>query len=103
VARYGGDEFVVLIANSSKEEASTYAEHLRAEISAMEVRVPGQNASVKVNISVGVSTFPEDGVTTEELARAADIALYIAKKKGRNQVVLATHAWMKTGGAESVE
>jgi len=102
VARYGGDEFVVLIANSCKEEAATYAEHLRAEISAMEVRVPGQNTPIQVNISVGVSTFPEDGVTTEELARAADIALYIAKKNGRNQVVLATQAWLKSGVAEPV-
>jgi diguanylate cyclase (GGDEF)-like protein len=49
----------------------------------------GIRANMRITISVGVSTFPENGTTGEELLRTADSALYQAKSSGRNQVVVA--------------
>jgi diguanylate cyclase (GGDEF)-like protein len=52
--------------------------------------VPGHDAPLKVTVSVGVSSFPDDGQTTTDLLKAADQALYAAKAGGRNRVVLAS-------------
>ncbi|NJD61954.1 MAG: sensor domain-containing diguanylate cyclase [Deltaproteobacteria bacterium] len=89
VARYGGDEFVVLLASSNKERALGYSENLKEKITAMEIRIPGVEEPIRVTISGGIAMFPPDGQSTTELIRAADDALYDAKRTGKNKVAMA--------------
>jgi diguanylate cyclase (GGDEF)-like protein len=88
-ARYGGEEFVVVMTSSNKDQAFIHAENLRATIADMEVKVSGHEAPLKVTITCGVATYPEDGENTTDLLRAADEALYEGKQGGRNRVVRA--------------
>ncbi len=85
IARYGGEEFAVILPETTKAEAMQVAERMRlaVEAKANETDVWKQ----QVTVSLGVSTFPEDGHTTEQLLSAADQALYVAKRQGRNRVV----------------
>jgi diguanylate cyclase (GGDEF)-like protein len=89
VARYGGDEFVVLLASSDRERALGYSENLKEKIAAMEVGIPGVEEPIRVTISGGIAMFPPDGQSTTELIRSADDALYDSKRSGKNQVALA--------------
>lgn len=83
VARYGGEEFILMLPQTEKEQAMLLANRLRETI---------QNYSVDgvppVTISLGVSSFPEDGNDMQLLVQKADSALYHAKETGRNKVVV---------------
>ncbi|SHJ85848.1 diguanylate cyclase (GGDEF) domain-containing protein [Hathewaya proteolytica DSM 3090] len=81
--RYGGEELLVVLPNSDKTAGVTCAEKLRKSIE--ESKMLGERR--KVTVSIGVSCFPEDGQDSIELIEKADKALYIAKNRGRNQVV----------------
>ena len=86
VARYGGEELVVLSRAISLEAAIHLAGRLRHTIEELSVAVEGGPA-ISVTVSVGVaSTHPTDEITAEQLIAAADRALYVAKDRGRNQV-----------------
>jgi diguanylate cyclase (GGDEF)-like protein len=89
VARYGGEEFVVIMTSSSKEQALIYANNLRENIAVTKISIPGVEYPIGVTISGGVASFPIDGDSTSDLIHAADHALYGAKRKRRNEVVLA--------------
>lgn len=80
VTRYGGDEFAVLLVNTTKAGALTYAERIRALL-AQHTFGHGETTA-----SFGVAVIPEDATTSKELIAAADQALYEAKRKGRNRV-----------------
>lgn len=83
--RAGGEEFVAVLAGTSLEDALARAEELRRTVA--ELEVAHENLVLPpVTISVGVATFPEHGTTPEQLFKAADQALYRAKRGGRNQV-----------------
>jgi diguanylate cyclase (GGDEF)-like protein len=82
VCRYGGEEFAILLSQTDAEHAMRVAEKLRKLIDEWEF--PGVPRTV--TISVGVASFPEDGLTRDELVRAADAGLYAAKQAGRNCV-----------------
>jgi len=84
-ARYGGDEFIVLLPDTPPKGALEVAERIRTAIGANPLPLEGR--MVACSVSVGVSCFPEDGRTLDALAAGADRALYQAKKKGRNCVV----------------
>jgi diguanylate cyclase (GGDEF)-like protein len=89
VVRYGGEEFVVVMTASNQDQAFHYIDRLREVVAAAEFPVPGHSAPLKVTISAGVSSFPDDGQSTTDLLKAADQALYAAKAGGRNRVVRA--------------
>jgi diguanylate cyclase (GGDEF)-like protein len=89
VGRFGGDEFMVLMTSSTREQAQIYADHLREKIASAEIRIPGCEAPIRLTISGGLAVYPSNGQSASELLRAADEALYAAKRNGRNQTVLA--------------
>jgi len=84
-AIYGGDEFAAYIESSTKSEAVERAEHLRALVS--ELRLADKGVSERVTISIGVATYPLDGVEMTQLVGNADKALLKAKSEGKNRVV----------------
>jgi len=81
-ARIGGEEFAVLLVETNKEGAFEVAERLRAAIKALEIPRAG-----RVTASFGVAECPSDAQTAADILKAADIALYEAKRNGRDQVV----------------
>lgn len=81
VARYGGDEFALLLKQTRKEDALRMCERIRE---AFQLRFGGN--SVQVTSSIGLACFPTDAVSKKDLAKAADDALYVAKRGGRNLV-----------------
>lgn len=85
VCRYGGEEMTIILNNSNKDIAIKTAKRLCDTISNHEFNIEA-DLNVKITISLGVSTFPEDGKTPAELIEVADKYLYFAKSKGRNQV-----------------
>jgi diguanylate cyclase (GGDEF)-like protein len=81
-ARIGGEEFAVLLVETSKEGGFEVAERLRMAIKALEIPKAGQ-----ITASFGVAECPRDAQTAADILKAADIALYEAKRNGRDQVV----------------
>lgn len=89
VARYGGEEFVVLLPQSDEQQALKVAETIRWSIQAMQLPHRSSKVSKFVTLSLGVaSTIPRGDGTPETLVNRADLALYEAKQRGRNQAVL---------------
>lgn len=88
VCRYGGEEFAILVPQTSGGNAVEVAEKLRRMVETY--RFPG--VPVKVSISAGVAEFPAHGRTRDELVAAADAALYASKEAGRNRVSPASAA-----------
>jgi diguanylate cyclase (GGDEF)-like protein len=84
-ARYGGDEFIVLLPETPPKGAMDVAERIRRAISGTALALEGK--SVASSVSVGVACFPEDGRSLDALAARADRALYHAKQRGRDCVV----------------
>jgi diguanylate cyclase (GGDEF)-like protein len=86
-ARYGGEEFVVILREAGREQASDVAERIRSAVSALAADELGVRAHVTV--SVGAAVGEGSAVNVPDLVEQADKALYQAKRKGRDQVVLA--------------
>lgn len=86
--RYGGEEFILLLPEASLEITRQRAEHLREEIHHLQPEYRGQRLG-PVTVSAGVAAFPLHGQTVDVVVRAADEALYQAKRQGRDQVALA--------------
>jgi two-component system cell cycle response regulator len=90
VARFGGEEFVVLCEQTDEGGAMLLANRIREELGKTSFRSPG--GVLSVTCSVGVATFPEAGRSWDSLFKAADEALYISKRSGRNRCT----AWRPT-------
>ncbi len=88
VARYGGEEFVVVMPGASSDEALAAAERLRAAVAAMSF-VAEADLRYPLSVSIGVACGGTGSKTPEALLRDADVALYAAKRAGRNRVELA--------------
>jgi diguanylate cyclase (GGDEF)-like protein len=86
-ARWGGEEFMIVLPDTPKEGALKAAEKVRGALERNLFEDDDGNPIIKVTLSGGIATFPEDGVQQTELVVAADKALYRAKKQGRNKVV----------------
>jgi diguanylate cyclase (GGDEF)-like protein/PAS domain S-box-containing protein len=85
--RYGGDEFVLILPEASREATQERAEQLREDAKHLRVEFAGR-ALPAVTLSIGIAVFPDQGRTSESLMRLADAAMYRAKSLGRDGVVL---------------
>ncbi|MCI5123935.1 MAG: diguanylate cyclase, partial [Candidatus Electrothrix sp. AR5] len=85
--RYGGEEIIIILPGASLRNTHQRAEQLRMGIEGLAVEMYDEEHTVTA--SLGVAIFPEHGATVKEVIKAADSALYEAKNKGRNRVVLA--------------
>ena len=97
-SRYGGDEFTVILPQASLEDAYRVAERIRKRI---EVEMDSKGAPL--TCSLGIASWPTDGVMREEIIQAADASLYYAKQMGRNRICLAseiTTSEVLSGGAK---
>ncbi|MBE7454571.1 MAG: GGDEF domain-containing protein [Kofleriaceae bacterium] len=84
-ARYGGEEFVVVLESSNAEQARQVGDRLRQEVGKLVIET--EKGPLRVTMSVGVASFPDDARDRATLIERADHALYHAKHSGRNQVV----------------
>jgi diguanylate cyclase (GGDEF)-like protein len=87
VCRYGGDEFLILLYDKSATEAAEVAQRIIEAIAAESQ--PGSVPSMRGTASAGVAEYPCCGTTATALFQAADVAVYGAKRRGKNQVCLA--------------
>lgn len=86
-ARYGGEEFVVLLPNTESEGAVKVGESIRQAVLALNIEHKTSKTEKIVSISCGIATvIPDDSNAPEKLISSADLALYYAKRSGRNQV-----------------
>jgi diguanylate cyclase (GGDEF)-like protein len=84
-ARYGGDEFVALLPETESSGAYVVAEKIRQGVTELVIDAAGQQ--ITTSLSIGVVSYPEDGETADELMIAADEAMYLSKRLGKNRVV----------------
>ncbi|MDE0886351.1 MAG: diguanylate cyclase [Myxococcota bacterium] len=85
LARYGGDEFSILLVDTDHTTALLVAERIRARIESYIFEV-GRDVRFSLTLSIGVATCPKHGVTRERLLGLADKAMYRAKSEGRNRI-----------------
>jgi len=83
ICRYGGEEFSVILPFTTKEEAFGVAEVIRKSLAENNI------VGYKFTVSIGLSSYPQDGMEKDALIRKADMALYKAKREGKNKVELA--------------
>ena len=89
-ARFGGEEFSILLPETSNEEALEIAERIRKAVAERYIDVETSSQPIRATISIGVAAYPRDGQDANELIHQADLAVYRAKLQGRNRVLDAT-------------
>jgi diguanylate cyclase (GGDEF)-like protein len=90
VFRYGGDEFALILPGTDDSSALTVAERIRAAIHA--IGEPGStwaDQAIRTSVSIGLATFPTDGLTPESILLAADRACFVAKRSGEGLIATA--------------
>jgi diguanylate cyclase (GGDEF)-like protein len=85
VIRYGGEEFLIIMQESTGQAAEEVAEKIRVAVESMKIQLPG--ATLQKTISIGIAEFPNDSDTFWQAVKYADVAMYKAKEAGRNQVM----------------
>lgn len=80
--RYGGEEFVIVMSNTSREVALRRADEIRKDFQSL--RIPLEELELSATASIGIAIWPDDGLTAEKVLHSADNALYRAKEQGRN-------------------
>jgi len=100
VGRYGGEEFVCVLSNCDMDCLFQVAERVRRKVEEAQISVGGK--TLKVTISLGLALFPVDGETKTALLETADLALYRAKREGRNRICCSKKAMeaRRTGTAK---
>jgi diguanylate cyclase (GGDEF)-like protein/PAS domain S-box-containing protein len=86
--RYGGEEFAIILPESSSQDAAIRADVLRSEVKSLRLQYKKQPLG-QLTLSVGVAAFPEHGSTSVELLKIADQCLYESKNRGRDVVTVA--------------
>ncbi|HEY2796372.1 MAG TPA: sensor domain-containing diguanylate cyclase [Thermoanaerobaculia bacterium] len=87
LARYGGDEFSVVLPETPPGEAVLVAERVRRRVDERLFRMPDSGQMLRATVSIGVATYPDDAAEKADLVEKADAALYRAKRGGKNAVV----------------
>jgi diguanylate cyclase (GGDEF)-like protein len=90
IGRYGGEEFIICLPNTARQDAVHIAEKIRTEIETKQVEVDGKEITVTLSLGVSIGAIQDSEVTNSKLIAAlmheADMALYTAKNNGRNCV-----------------
>jgi diguanylate cyclase (GGDEF)-like protein len=86
-ARYGGDEFTVLLPGTAEEGAELVAKRIKETLVASSFNYRGN--TITTNISIGIATYPQHGETAEALLRHADDAMYARKRESKEQIAVA--------------
>jgi diguanylate cyclase (GGDEF)-like protein/putative nucleotidyltransferase with HDIG domain len=86
-ARFGGEEFSILLPETPPEQAMEIAERIRRAVAEREFEVETAAEPIRATVSLGVAGFPKDGADANELIHQADLAVYRGKLQGRNRVV----------------
>jgi diguanylate cyclase (GGDEF)-like protein/putative nucleotidyltransferase with HDIG domain len=89
-ARFGGEEFSILLPETTTEQALEIAERIRRALADRRFEVETSSEPIQATVSIGVAAFPEDGKGANELIHQADLAVYRAKLQGRNRVLAAS-------------
>jgi len=88
IGRYGGEEFLIILPETTRADACVLAERIRAAVEAK--RFPtGDGGQIRKTVSIGVAAYPEDAIDAGTLVQHADSALYRAKRSGKNRVLTA--------------
>jgi len=88
LAKYGGDEFVIILPQTDKVGAYLAAERLRESVEKQVFPGAETQPLKKLTISIGLASYPEHGLSDEEILNRADKALYFAKESGRNRTII---------------
>ena len=99
LARWGGEEFLLVLPGCGMGAATDLAEQIRERMASERILFP--TGGISVTLSLGVSTRRVRDFCWEEIVEEADRRLYMAKERGRNQVVSGFHEWDPTGGLHS--
>src|SRR6266571_7244267 len=86
-ARFGGEEFAILLPETPPEQAFEIAERIRRAVAQRTFDVETSSEPIRATVSIGVAGFPKDGTDANELIHQADLAVYRAKLQGRNRVL----------------
>ncbi len=86
-ARFGGEEFAILLPETGPEQALEIAERIRRAVASTTFEVETSSEPIRATISCGVAVFPKDGTDVNELIHQADLAVYRAKLQGRNRAL----------------
>src|SRR3954471_16615728 len=92
--RYGGDEFVVVLPQTSKEQGVVVAKRLRETIRSMPFEMEG-NVSLTIKASIGLATYPEDAKSAHEIIRQADEMMYMVKNNTRDNIAIAQQGMLR--------
>ena len=91
VCRYGGEEFAVILPETSKEQAFSIAERIRQRVSQHSFPLNSSERGLQMTLSIGIATYPEDASNKDTLTAMADKAMYISKMSGKNQTSSCDH------------
>jgi diguanylate cyclase (GGDEF)-like protein/putative nucleotidyltransferase with HDIG domain len=86
-ARFGGEEFAILLPETAPEQALEIAERIRKAVAERAFDVETSSEPIHATVSIGVAAYPRDGADANELIHQADLAVYRAKLQGRNRVL----------------
>jgi diguanylate cyclase (GGDEF)-like protein/putative nucleotidyltransferase with HDIG domain len=89
-ARFGGEEFSILLPETPPEQAMEIAERIRRAVAERTFDVETSSEPIRATVSIGVAGYPKDGTDANELIHQADLAVYRAKLQGRNRVLSAS-------------